>query len=774
MPKIPRFQISRDPHISGEHFSTRPPSDIGVAKAAPTRIVGSGENIFAQSLDDVSQALKDISEVFALKQETARVSESQRIQMEMSNIFREKLKEASTKTGGQAAGLTDTLRDSESELRESFIPEGLDTKTTQELNTYFDRQYNTHAMRLVQHEIRQADVADKVARNLVIQNAHQNIISFPVGDIMSVEQEVIIASALETERHPNLTENQKAINERALREEFLTYALTKWSAENPSATVAFWDNKENQKYLKTALPKHYPTMTHKIESIREDASVDDAIRVALSLAKNDYSEAADIILEKGTSKEFGLSESKVLELYSSFSKIASQQYAIEEREKTIKIEEFLYNSHEKFYDPKTKVLDLQGALLNLEQGRRDKIIPSNIYDYQIAKLLKGSELSTETTTQLFRDINNEEVTTRGEILEVLAYTSTPPQAFYTALDKKKKDKEQGFTTNWMKRAENRYRKAAEITKTKDLPSDFKPKEWLVNPLELDDFMEDLEEAVRREGYTANDPRIKKLADELMEGGYYHKYSGWHPGEAKSWLIFGEEYGLKYQYDPEQLYKEGKLSESAYEKSKTATGGNATGDTARFQRLMETPEGQGAYKRLLDENITPTPENVEEAMKLILQEKGIIEDSKTSSSTISPTLLTDLERHEGFRGEVYLDSKGNATIGYGHLVKPGEDFSRGVSKEEAKQLLKKDTQIAINDAKAIFKNLESFSKKRQEALVNMTFNLGRTKLIGFTKMLKELNSTEVDWERVADEAKNSLWYKEVGRRSKEIVKILREG
>ena len=51
----------------------------------------------------------------------------------------------------------------------------------------------------------------------------------------------------------------------------------------------------------------------------------------------------------------------------------------------------------------------------------------------------------------------------------------------------------------------------------------------------------------------------------------------------------------------------------------------------------------------------------------------------------------IKEHEGFRDTVYSDSLGFATIGYGHLVLPTDNFVEGVeySKEELDILFDKD-------------------------------------------------------------------------------------
>ena len=58
----------------------------------------------------------------------------------------------------------------------------------------------------------------------------------------------------------------------------------------------------------------------------------------------------------------------------------------------------------------------------------------------------------------------------------------------------------------------------------------------------------------------------------------------------------------------------------------------------------------------------------------------------------------IKKHEGFRDTVYSDSLGFATIGYGHLVLPTDNFVEGVTypKEQLEVLFDKDkkTQISI--------------------------------------------------------------------------------
>lgn len=53
----------------------------------------------------------------------------------------------------------------------------------------------------------------------------------------------------------------------------------------------------------------------------------------------------------------------------------------------------------------------------------------------------------------------------------------------------------------------------------------------------------------------------------------------------------------------------------------------------------------------------------------------------------------IKRFEGFSPTVYFCPAGYPTIGYGHVVKKGEDFSGGITQGEAEELLRLDAQIA---------------------------------------------------------------------------------
>ena len=67
----------------------------------------------------------------------------------------------------------------------------------------------------------------------------------------------------------------------------------------------------------------------------------------------------------------------------------------------------------------------------------------------------------------------------------------------------------------------------------------------------------------------------------------------------------------------------------------------------------------------------------------------------------------IKEHEGFRDTVYSDSLGFATIGYGHLVLPTDNFVEGVNypKEQLEEVFDKDFQIALTSANELLEGLD---------------------------------------------------------------------
>ena len=132
-----------------------------------------------------------------------------------------------------------------------------------------------------------------------------------------------------------------------------------------------------------------------------------------------------------------------------------------------------------------------------------------------------------------------------------------------------------------------------------------------------------------------------------------------------------------------------------------------------------------------------------------------------------TLKGLIIKHEGLRLKPYRCSAGKLTIGVGRNL---DDV--GITREEAEILLNGDIERSAHDAMTIFPRFFTYSDNRQNAIIDMLFNLGKSRFMKFKKMIKAIYLC--DWEEASLQAKDSRWYKQVGVRAGEDVVMLREG
>lgn len=100
----------------------------------------------------------------------------------------------------------------------------------------------------------------------------------------------------------------------------------------------------------------------------------------------------------------------------------------------------------------------------------------------------------------------------------------------------------------------------------------------------------------------------------------------------------------------------------------------------------------------------------------------------------------VRRSEGLRLTPYKDVAGKPTIGIGHLIRKGEDFSAGITEEEAEAILQRDLISARTSVCTLIK--VTLSDNQFAALVDFTFNLGGAHLQSST-LRRKINRGETD-------------------------------
>ena len=116
---------------------------------------------------------------------------------------------------------------------------------------------------------------------------------------------------------------------------------------------------------------------------------------------------------------------------------------------------------------------------------------------------------------------------------------------------------------------------------------------------------------------------------------------------------------------------------------------------------------------------------------------------------------------------YEDSVGKMTIAFGRNL-----TDQGVSDSEAESMLWNDVQEAIKELEDNLPFFNDLSEPRRNALIDMRFNMGLTRFMGFKKMLDAFERKE--YGTAAHEALDSKWAGQVGSRAQRDAKMIREG
>lgn len=138
----------------------------------------------------------------------------------------------------------------------------------------------------------------------------------------------------------------------------------------------------------------------------------------------------------------------------------------------------------------------------------------------------------------------------------------------------------------------------------------------------------------------------------------------------------------------------------------------------------------------------------------------------------------LQRHEAVRGFPYDDKtgkqifkgttiQGNITIGVGRNL-----FANPLSNAAIDLCLTEDIETATEELRKHLSVFDDLDSVRQAALIDFCFNLGWTRLSGFTKTIAALESK--DFVKASEEMKSSAWANQVGNRAVELAEMIKTG
>ena len=146
--------------------------------------------------------------------------------------------------------------------------------------------------------------------------------------------------------------------------------------------------------------------------------------------------------------------------------------------------------------------------------------------------------------------------------------------------------------------------------------------------------------------------------------------------------------------------------------------------------------------------------------------------------------------EGYKPTIYKDTEGYWTIGIGQLLTKSPDLN--VAKAELDKLMGRKCNGVITQAEAeeLFQKsvlkaekgiqgnallrevYNSLDPIRQDALINMVFQMGVTGVAGFTNSMALLKAKQ--WEKAAVNLAKSRWYNQTPNRAKRIIETFRTG
>ena len=127
----------------------------------------------------------------------------------------------------------------------------------------------------------------------------------------------------------------------------------------------------------------------------------------------------------------------------------------------------------------------------------------------------------------------------------------------------------------------------------------------------------------------------------------------------------------------------------------------------------------------------------------------------------------LIKHEGLRLKPYRDTVGKLTIGIGRNID-----DNGITKDEALYLLNNDIERCKQELRNNISFYAILSDNIKIVLIDLCFNMGITKLLGFKNMILHLRDRE--WLLASEDLLDSNYTEQVGNRAIELSEMIKNG
>jgi lysozyme len=131
----------------------------------------------------------------------------------------------------------------------------------------------------------------------------------------------------------------------------------------------------------------------------------------------------------------------------------------------------------------------------------------------------------------------------------------------------------------------------------------------------------------------------------------------------------------------------------------------------------------------------------------------------------------IKKHEGFRDQVYVDTLGYRTIGYGHKVLDTDPFKDGevYPQEMLEKVFDEDFAKAKEGADRLLHHLDP-PEDAVNVVISMVFQLGEAGVSKFKNMFVALENE--DYVEAASQMLDSRWHMQTPSRCQELANIMR--